>query len=180
MAERELPPSFTYYRDPLKDGSVERSDDTCSACGRRRGFICSCTAHGLELPEDVRFCPWCVADGRAHTRFGVSFNLVSADAPRKAREEVEYRTPGFVSWQDWGWPTHCDDVAVYIGQPGGDELRASPEAYEALLQELRRDCDWTEDEDYLTSFINGLGASAVAYLFECRRCHKPIVCWDAE
>jgi uncharacterized protein CbrC (UPF0167 family) len=47
------------------------------------------------------FCPWCIADGTAHSKFGAQFNEVGVDAAPESREEVQFRTPGFPTWQDW-------------------------------------------------------------------------------
>jgi uncharacterized protein CbrC (UPF0167 family) len=171
------PPTFTYYEDPLGDGTLERSNAECSACGRRRGFIATCHASGAKVPSEARFCPWCIADGTAHARFGARFNSVDVGAAPDSRDEVERRTPGFLTWQDWDWPAHCNDAAVYRGQPTGEELRRNPEALRALLAELRQ-WEWGRDDTYVEEFIDGLGGHQVAYLFECRHCRTPLVRWD--
>jgi uncharacterized protein CbrC (UPF0167 family) len=172
-------PVFRYYRDPFGDGTIEQSEERCSACERRRGFIFTGVAYGSRVADDASFCPWCISDGTAHSELGASFNLVGAGASRAAQEEVEYRTPGFLTWQDWDWPTHCNDVAQYLGQPSGEELRANPPALQALLADLRQ-WDWGRDEAYVDEFIDGLGGGQVAYLFECRHCQMQLVCWDQD
>lgn len=149
------------------------------ACERERGFIFTGVAYGERVPKDAKFCPWCISEGKAHAGFGASFNLVGTGAPPEAQDEVRFRTPGLVTWQDWDWPTHCSDVAVYLGQPSGDELRANPRALEVLLRDLRQ-WEWGRDETYVEEFINGLGIREVAYLFECRHCGTQLVCWDQD
>ena len=171
----EALPRFRYYPDPVAGGSVERSPKTCTACGQARGYICTCTIYGAGVPRDAELCPWCVADGTAHTRLDAMFNDVDGDAPREAMEEVVYRTPGFTTWQDWGWPAHCDDMAVYLGERDGEQLRENADAYANLLGQLRQ-LDWGEDE--VSEFVDGLGQGPVAYLFECRHCGKQLVVWD--
>ncbi len=74
-------PTFRYYRDPVSDGTIEESPAECSACGRSRGFVITSTAYGIDVPNDAQFCPWCVADGRAHQRYGVTFNEVGVSRP---------------------------------------------------------------------------------------------------
>ena len=176
---REGLPKFRYYRDPLADETIERSRVECAACRRARGFIVTSTVYGADVPEGTRFCPWCVWDGSAHHLYGATFNEVEAGASPEATAEVEQRTPGFVTWQDWWWPTHCDDVGVYLGQPSGEELRANREAYDALLGDIAQ-WDWGRDEDYVRDFVDGLGGSQVAYLFECPRCEKQLLRWDMD
>jgi uncharacterized protein CbrC (UPF0167 family) len=175
----EPPPAFPYYRDPVADGTIERSTEECAACGRARGFIVTTLAYGEDVPADARFCPWCIADGTAHQRFGATFNEVDLGAAEEATAEVSERTPGFLTWQEVGWPTHCHDVGVYLGQPSGDQLRSNPEALDALRADLAQ-WDWGRDDDYVRDFIDGLGGSQVAYLFECPRCATQLVRWDQD
>jgi uncharacterized protein CbrC (UPF0167 family) len=172
-------PDFPYFPDPVGDGSIEACAETCFSCKRSRGFICTNSAYGADIPDGARFCPWCVADGSAHSRYGASFHDVELGASGEATRAVSYRTPRFLTWQDWAWPSHCGDAAIYLGQPNGKQLRANPEAHQALHEELRR-WDWGRDEAYVEEFIDGLGGSCVAYLFKCRQCHEQLVVWDQD
>ncbi|MBA3306457.1 MAG: CbrC family protein [Thermoleophilaceae bacterium] len=58
-------PIFKYYPDPVAGGSVEASDAACAGCKRRRGFISPSLLYAEKVPDDARFCPWCIADGSA-------------------------------------------------------------------------------------------------------------------
>jgi uncharacterized protein CbrC (UPF0167 family) len=131
------------------------------------------------VPDDAEFCPWCIAGGRAHRRFGARFNDVELGASEEATDEVMNRTPGFPTWQDWAWPTHCQDVGVYLGMPTGDELRANAEALSAFRTDIAQ-WDWGRDETYVSELLDGLGGSTVLYLFECPRCAKQLVRWDMD
>jgi uncharacterized protein len=172
-------PNFSYYPVAVRDGRIAPSDERCSACERKRGFIFTGVAYGERVPDDALFCPWCISEGRAHASFDARFNLVDAEASEEAHDEVAYRTPGLLTWQDWDWPAHGKDAGVYLGQPTGAELRANAAALEALLRDLRQ-WDWGRDEAYVDEFIEGLGGSQVAYLFECRHCGIPLVRWDQD
>jgi uncharacterized protein CbrC (UPF0167 family) len=175
----EALPTFRYYRDPLGDETIEPSSSECAACGRARGFIVTSTAYGADVPQDAQFCPWCVADGTANGKFGAFFNEVDPAAEAGAAATVRDRTPGFPTWQDWSWPTHCGDVGVYLGQPSGGELRRNSEALNALLADVAG-YEWGRDEQYMHDFIDGLGGSQVVYLFECPRCGEQLVRWDLD
>jgi uncharacterized protein CbrC (UPF0167 family) len=172
-------PNFPYYPGAVRDGRIMPSDERCSACVRKRGFIFTGVAYGERVPDDAVFCPWCISEGRAHAIFDARFNLVDAAASEEAHDEVACRTPGLLTWQDWDWPAHCKDAAVYVGQPTGAELRANAAALEALLRDVRQ-WDWGRDEAHVDEFIEGLGGSQVAYLFECRHCGIPLVRWDQD
>jgi uncharacterized protein CbrC (UPF0167 family) len=176
----DSPPHFAYYPDAIADGRVHPSDRECAACRRARGWISDAILHSASKPEDAYFCPWCIADGTAVRLFGGSFNeLDDGAADDEAARIAAERTPSFETWQDWFWPTHCGVPAVYRGQPSGDELRAYPEAFAALLADIRQ-YDWGRDEKYVAEFIDGLGGGHVAYLFQCSSCGLPMVPWDAD
>jgi uncharacterized protein CbrC (UPF0167 family) len=163
----------------VEDGRIAASEDRCSSCQRDRGFIFTGVAYGERVPNDAVFCPWCISDGRAHADFGASFNLVDGKASDEAQDEVANRTPGLLTWQDWDWPAHCGDAGIYLGQPTGAELRANAAALEALLNDLRQ-WEWGQDDAQVDEFLDGLGASQIAYLFECRHCGIPLVRWDQD
>jgi uncharacterized protein CbrC (UPF0167 family) len=174
-------PAFRYYPDPVAGESIEPSAELCWACEEPRGHLVTCVAYGAEVPDEARFCPWCVADGSAHRRFGAFFNEVGGDVPAGAREEVERRTPGFSTWQDWGWPLHCGDVMAYLGQPEAGGLRRYPDAWAALREEIGR-WEWGADDDEAAAFIDGLApdAGTVAYLFRCLHCGAHTAVWDQD
>src|SRR4029077_160081 len=94
-------PTFKYHRDPIATGSVVPSDKKCEVCGAIRGFVYDGIPYGVHNLESV--CPWCIANGSAHLKFGVEF--VGKDGignygkwesvhPDIAAE-VAFRTPGF-------------------------------------------------------------------------------------
>ncbi len=173
-------PDFTFYPGATADGRVHASDRACAACGRARGWISDALLYSENKPDDTHFCPWCIADGTAVSRFGGSFNELEAGvANEQAARTVTERTPNFETWQDWSWPVHCGLPGVYRGQPSGAELRAQPEALAVFLADLS-EYRWGRDEAYVAEFVDGLGGSQVAYLFECPSCNVPMVCWDQD
>src|SRR4051794_16064897 len=65
-------PTFKYHPDPIATGSVEPSDTQCDCCGKQRGYIYVGPVFSVEgLYEYI--CPWCIADGSAHTKFDAEF-----------------------------------------------------------------------------------------------------------
>ena len=65
-------PKFKYHPDPVATGSVKATEESCICCGRARGFIYVGSAYA-EDELDEQICPWCIADGSAHSRFDASF-----------------------------------------------------------------------------------------------------------
>jgi uncharacterized protein len=167
-------PVFTYHPDPIATGSVTASDAICDCCGKARGFIYTGTVYTEDEVEDV--CPWCIADGTAHTKFDASFTDESGiggygdwDSVSKAViETVAYRTPGFASWQEGRWWTHCNDAAEFIGPAGRKELQAlGAQAITAIRESagLPEGREW----DTLFSALHK-EKGPTAYLFRCRKC----------
>lgn len=98
-------PSFRYHPDPLATGSVKQSNKTCLCCNKARGFIYRWSPYCEQELDHESICPWCIADGTAHMKFGASFVSSIGDfeeggawsrVPREVLNEIEFRTPGFV------------------------------------------------------------------------------------
>lgn len=168
-------PNFTYHPDPLATGSVVSSEKTCGICGRARGFIYALETYGEQSVDAI--CPWCIADGPAHEKFGVEFSDWSGiggygewePVPSAVADEIAYRTPGFASWQQERWFTHCGDGALFLGAMGHAELKArGAEAMEAIrLESGLSGAEWT-------SYFEAMDAKfgPTAYLFRCRHCGR--------
>jgi uncharacterized protein CbrC (UPF0167 family) len=138
MADETLP-MFKYHPDPLRTGSVVRSDTQCVSCGKVRGYVYVGPVYAIKDYDDC-ICPWCIADGSAHARLNATFHDESGvggggewdDVPEEVVEEIAWRTPGFNAWQQEQWWTHCGDGAKFLGCVGHDELTAAgDEAVEA-------------------------------------------------
>jgi uncharacterized protein CbrC (UPF0167 family) len=173
-------PAFRLYSDPVGDGRFVRSDAVCAGCDRSRRWIAMCLLYSADVPDDARFCPWCIADGSAVARFGGTFNDAGVGVAGERRTEVESRTPNVETWQDWEWPVHCSDAMVYLGQPTSEQLRRYEDAVDALRTEMRTQYRWPEEQ--IEELIDGFGpdSSHVAYLFRCQHCGTHVAPWDAD
>jgi uncharacterized protein len=106
----------------------------CSSCEQDRDWRYRGSFY--TTANDVRLCPWCVADGSAARRFAGSFSdwlgidgvPVDPDEPRTvdddAASEVATRTPSYPSWQQEQWRSHCGMPCAFIGFVGADDLPA--------------------------------------------------------
>jgi len=161
-------PTFRYHPDPIATGSVVRSEKKCEVCGAARGFVYTVGTYGLRELDSV--CPWCIADGSAHLKFGAEF--VDKDSigdngrwervSKDVVEEVAFRTPGFAGWQHERWFTHCGDAAEFLGPMGKPELeRMGSEAIEVV----RLDSNFQREE--WKSYFDSLDAKhgPTAYIF---------------
>jgi uncharacterized protein CbrC (UPF0167 family) len=172
----EALPKFKYHPEPLRTGSVEKSNARCVCCGQTRGFIYTGPVYSKEDYEDC-ICPWCIADGSAHEKLEASFHDEAGvggggewdDVPGEVVEEIAWRTPGFNGWQQEQWWTHCGDGTQFLGRVGHDELTTKGEdAVEAI-----REASGTDDDEW-DEFFEALDkdGSPTAYLFRCAKCGK--------
>lgn len=167
-------PTFAYHPDPIASGSVEASDAVCRCCAKRRGFIYVGPVYGEHDDLDDALCPWCIADGKAHEEFEVSF-MDEAGFPdgisRTVVGAVAYRTPGFNAWQQEQWLTCCGDAAAFLGPIGYAEIKARYPLLEGqlvtyIVQELH--ISGAAAMRFLKSLHRD--SSPTAYVFQCRHC----------
>jgi uncharacterized protein CbrC (UPF0167 family) len=167
-------PKFRYHPDPISSGSVIESDTACASCGKSRGFIYTGPVYSEEDLDDA-LCPWCIADGSAHSKFDADFvdsEAFADETPEEAIDEIVARTPGFNAFQSETWPSCCGDAAAFLTPAGIAELRSKPDlegfamgyivhelgisggAANRLLESRRKD--------------NG----PTAYVFQCLHCRQ--------
>lgn len=167
-------PTFKYHPDPIKTGSVIESDMTCIVCEQKRGYIYVGPAYAVEeYSEEI--CPWCINDGSAHEKLDAEFcdsagvGGYSADTVAdNIIEEVAYRTPGFLGWQQEQWFTHCNDAAAFLGAVGYKELL---EHGDDAIQAIRASTGLAEDDEWQEFFeILDKDGAPTAYLFRCLHC----------
>ena len=164
-------PRFRYHPDPLATGAFERSNVECECCGRARGYVYTAAVYTDQEIESV--CPWCIADGSVHAKFGATLNddhpLLSAGIPIEVAEEVTQRTPGYVSWQQDSWICCCGDACEFHGDAPRSELQGL--GLEDMSA-LSRSSGFPVDE--LPSIVANyeLGGSPAFYKFVCRHCRK--------
>jgi uncharacterized protein CbrC (UPF0167 family) len=173
----ETLPQFRYYRDPFSDGTFRPDPDIpCLGCSRLRGYVYTGPVYTEKnfILED-HLCPWCIADGTAAKRFGAIFNDAGTmdDVSEEVRKEIEERTPGFHTWQDWGWLTCCEDATQYLGAAGAKELKRDfPDAIPAVMALLAEDYDLSGKA--AREFFDALSKDdqPTAYIFQCTHCHN--------
>lgn len=120
-------PKFRYHPDPVASGSVAASKAKCACCGEARGFVYVGPVYA-EGEEDLsgRICPWCIADGSAHSKLGAEFvdsEGLEEGMPDSAAEEICQRTPGYASWQGEKWPVCCEEGMAFLGATDGKEMK---------------------------------------------------------
>lgn len=168
-------PRFRYHPAPVNTGGIVPSERVCQVCERARGFAYQGVPYGVDDIETV--CPWCIADGSAHEKFGLEFTDRECigggkweSISREIADEVAFRTPGFSGWQQERWFTHCGDAAEFLGPMGREQLeQLGPEAVDVVRLESGYEAkEWA----YYYGSLNPRSGPATAYLFRCRHCGK--------
>lgn len=114
-------PKFKYHPRPFSSGAILESDDVCECCGQSQGYIYDGPVYCID--EVDRVCPWCIADGSAHSKWDAEFidayfRDSYGDAPELAQDivaEVLQQTPGVVgALQSVMWWVHCGEPAEFL------------------------------------------------------------------
>jgi uncharacterized protein len=168
-------PQFRYHPDPIRSGTIIKSDIECQCCGKRRGYIYAGPVYAEHDLENA-ICPWCIAVGKAHKKFNAEF--VDAEAfpegtPAATIQKITQQTPGYSAWQSEQWPICCGDATAFLRPTG--------------IQEIRKEC--YEVEGHVMTYvvqelhISGGAANRVVeslskdgqptlYLFQCLHCQR--------
>ena len=79
-------PMFKDHPEPLRTGSLIASERVCEVCHQSRGFIYVGAFYCQTNFEVV--CPWCIADGSAHEKYGAEFTDRLAELGPEAVEAI--------------------------------------------------------------------------------------------
>lgn len=174
----DLLPHFRYHPNPLATGAIEASDTKCACCAQPRGYIYVGPVYGVN-DLDGLLCPWCIFDGSAARNLGASFAdsfpLLQSGIPDNIAEEVNLRTPSYVSWQQEWWLSHCNDACEFQGDATvQDVTHASQETKDLWIREYKQN---EEEWEFATRGYQPGGSSAL-YKFVCRHCKQVLLGWD--
>jgi len=164
-------PRFKYHPDPIKTGAIEKAEEECECCEKRRGYRSVSTIYAIDEVETI--CPWCIDDGSAASKFDGEFSdshpLLSDGIAIDIVKEVCERTPSFISWQQERWLSHCNDACEFHGDAEKSDLEAlaGEDLREFLSEEYINEEMWPE---ILKNYVKGGGLAI--YKFKCRGCGK--------
>ena len=107
--------------------------------------------------------------------FSDDYPLQNAGISEEIISEVCERNPGYNSWQQEEWQSHCGDACEFHGDTEKEELLAlSGEVLELFLsKEMIKPDVWV---NLLENYEKG-GSPAV-YKFKCRKCPEIIYTMD--
>jgi uncharacterized protein CbrC (UPF0167 family) len=172
-------PTFKYHPDPIGTANVKHSDIECVCCKRKRGLIYVGPVFSVQVLSEC-ICPWCIADGSVHTKFEAEFTDVASlgeysittVVPNSVIEEVAFRTPGFLGWQQEHWLACCGDAAAFVGRAGRVELEHQ---WSDAIESIQNDCGMVDGADWQNYFAAlDKDGSPTAYVFKCLHCGRHI------
>ncbi len=167
-------PVFTYHPNAYTI-AFEAVDGVCDGCGQSRTLRYRGPFYAARKPDYL--CPWCIADGSASARFEGEFTGwtdiegVSPDPadppptiPREHLLEICERTPGYPSWQQSVWLSHCERPCAFLGFASGEDLLS-------ILDQVRPDVAAVNprDADGVLECLTRDG-EMVGCLFQCLQC----------
>lgn len=163
-------PHFKYHPDPIASETVKRQSGTCVCCEKQVEYLYVASAYSVH-DLSGKLCPWCIADGSAHKKYDVSFAdsypLSEAGISEDIIEEVTCRTPGYISWQQEEWLSHCNDACAFLGDATPETIRnVTPEELAPLIAQHGIDQAFWEQ---LASHYQPGGQPAI-YHFRCLHC----------
>ena len=170
-------PVFRYHPDPVRSGSVVESTAACKCCGQQRGFVYTGPVYAEADDLDEAICPWCIADGSAATKYDAYFTNageIVGEVPETVREEVEQRTPGYITLQEGEWRACCGDAAAFIMRATEKDLlsREFLGSRSALIRQLitQEGMQSADASEFVMSLTKESDHSA--YMFRCLKCGK--------
>lgn len=165
-------PEFRYHPDPLATGSIKASAAVCDCCGEARGFEYTASFYTRQKPKPT-LCPWCIKSGDAARKYDGAFSddYPLQDLAEEIVREVCQRTPGYNSWQQEVWQSHCNDACEFHGDAEPEELHAL--GGDNLAAQLQRS---GIKEQHWASLLAKYqkGGNPAVYKFVCRHCQTPI------
>lgn len=173
----ETIPSFKYHPDPIGTGAIAVSDQVCECCGKARGYIYKASFYAADEIDSI--CPWCIANGSAARKYDGMFcddyPLTKAGIDSAIVDEVTLRTPGFETWQQEVWLTHCSDACAYLGDATKADLVGVTQG-EGLIVDGP---DWAADDILkMTEYYEPKGSPAF-YKLQCIHCGEILYGMDA-
>lgn len=167
--QKEMP-NFKYNSDPVGNNIIVKKKSTCEVCNQEVSYIYEGPFYSKEDIEDI--CPWCIANGDAAKKYNCEFqDPVSCEPVEDSTclDELIHRTPGYVSWQQGYWLSHCGDFCTFIGYVGWNEIKGISKKLHSDISRIKAEFNLTQEEfeNYLVNEGNMQG-----YLFKCLKCES--------
>lgn len=162
-------PKFKYHPNPIETEIFKTDKNVnCECCNKETEIYYDGPFYSVT---DVNYiCPSCIATGKAAEKFNGEFQdpaLVDEIHDKEKLEELIYRTPGYVGWQQEYWIAHCNDFCAFMGYVCWKDILKM--GLEQEIEETYREDLNGIDIETVKQCLNG---SMQGYLFQCLNCNK--------
>ena len=175
-------PLFKYHPYPLKTGNATEKQFVCLCCDRDQRYAYVGPVYSRHDIERGSICLGCIANGSAAERFDAQFTGYideNESISKEALDELYKKTPGYVSWQEQIWLTHCGDICEFHGDFDSIELQKTYQDEENRFY-LKKSLGCNDQE--LTEIVLGYdpirSTQPSFYKFKCLICEKVLVHTD--
>jgi len=100
---------FKYYKNT--DKVFEEKDIICELCEKTSNYNYIWWFYWSESFENI--CVDCIKNWILKEYDCYLNEVCNIELDNKIKEEIEYRTPSIVSFQEQCWPSHCNDACTY-------------------------------------------------------------------
>jgi len=163
-------PIFKYNPDPIKLEVIIEEETICPVCEKKQNYVYVGPFFSEEEIEGI--CPWCIADGSAAEKYDGEFqDIESCDEVDNEEyvDELMYRNPGYIGWQQEYWLSHCGDFCSIIEYVGWKEIKHLEHELENDINRVCKKYGLSIQEFKSTLEIDG---DLQGYLFQCNCCKK--------
>lgn len=160
-------PQFKYHPNAYQLDIFSQEKGVCSVCENSREIKYTGPFYSEDEPEYI--CPWCIYDGSAALKYEGQFNDYDGIEDISGIGEdllatITERTPGYTSWQQGVWLSHCNEPCAFVGY-------ADSKTIKPYLEELKTDIELNigYEPEAITNHLTKNGSLA-GYLFQCVKC----------
>lgn len=191
-------PYFKYHPDPISTGSIEKSSKICEACEKLRGYIYIGSFYSKDNVSDIcpwcidsgfaaeKYDGSFVAQidldqvvdtietkksvfGTFLAKLGVIKSSTDDRLNDNWSEELFRKTPGFSSYQEEIWLSHCEAPCEFRGIATAEDFKNISEEEKLKLFQNSSVCD-----EYLKELQEGANETKHEYYFKfvCSSCNE--------
>lgn len=192
-------PKFKYFKNADTEFIENIDGNTCICCGKRSKYVYKhlndldidfealdihCESSSIVDDSAVgearlELCPECIANGKATNMLKFKFNsLCSMEhcSNKAAKKEIRCQTPSVFSFQDFRWPSCCDDMCQYVGNLGDewhDAFKITAEMDPLIVDAIQSNKTFRKINRPIEELVEACNQNEMSVLiFRCLHCGK--------
>lgn len=196
---------FKYFKNADKEFAENLDGDPCVCCGKISKYIykhvdiletdfesADNSDDSFEIGSSgkrhkITLCSACIANGKAAKKLKSEFNssyCMERCKNKAAKNEVRYQTPSVFSFQEFLWPSCCDDMCQYVGNLNDewhDASKITTEIDPLIIEAIKNDETFIDIDRPLEELVEACNQNEMSVLiFRCLHCGKYRVIIDLD